>query len=95
MRFRPVDRADQAIGEQRNVEPELRRYRVDALLVLSEQVQKQRGKAAVMQHFSDAAIAGAVTAASTTVREDDESAGICRNRQVAVEHVAGKIQPNR
>src|SRR5690606_1709538 len=81
----PVDRADEAAGEQWDIEAQLARHRVDALLLGREQVHEERGEAAGLEACGDVAVARAEAAAARAVREDDDAARGCGQCEVAIE----------
>jgi hypothetical protein len=76
-----VDRADDALGEQRDVETILGRHRIGPLLAFGEQIEQRRAEPRLLQRLGDGAIARAVAAAAAAVREDDQTDRIRRPRR--------------
>ena len=76
---------DQAIGKQRDIEPQVRRVLIDVLFLGRQQVDQQRREARALERTRDELVARAVAAAAAAVREQHETCrgAIDDGRQVA------------
>jgi hypothetical protein len=95
VRVCPVDRANQTIGEQWNVESKFGCGSIDAIFVDSEEIQQKCSHAAMVEHIGDRAIARAVSAAAAPMRENHESARIIWDSEITVDGDARQIELNR
>ena len=84
----PIDGADQSIGETWNVETEFTRELIDRVLFAREQIDEERRQRSVSKHIGHEAIASAEAAASTAVREEDDTNWLGRYGEGAVNHDA-------
>jgi hypothetical protein len=82
---RPGERTDQAFGEQRDVEPQVRGGSLRHLLGRGEQVEQQGRKSGVHERAGDALVPRAEAPRSAAVREHDQPRGLVRNGEVALE----------
>jgi hypothetical protein len=81
----PVDRRDQAPGEQADVEAEMTGAPIGLLLGGGQQVEEQGRDARLVQRRRHPPVAGAVTARSAAVGEEHDPERPVRQREVAVE----------
>src|SRR5207249_9378907 len=81
--FDPVRHKRQTLSQQIDVEPKVHGLTIDDLLVGSEQVDKQRPNAAVVQHLGDVFVSRAVTTASAPMREYHQSGAVFGNMEIA------------
>src|SRR2546423_56710 len=79
------------LGEQADVETELGRAQVDALLVAREQIDQQRADAAPPQHVGDVAVPRAEAARPAAVREHHQTARAVGNQQIAFQGDAAGV----
>ena len=87
----PLARADEAVGEQADVEAEVRRAQVDALLIAREQIDQQRADAAPPQHVGDVAVPRAEAARPAAVREHHQTARAVGDQQIAFQGDAAGV----
>src|SRR5438552_3003091 len=92
MHLRPIDRRNDAVGEQRYVEAKFSSRDVDQFLAVSEEIQQQRAETRMLKHLCHRAVARAVPAASASVRKEDKSVRIGRQTEVAVEGDTSRIE---
>src|SRR5690606_19216066 len=82
----PIGRRHQSLRQQRDVETDVTRAHVRALLLRRQQVQEERGEAGVLERFRDEPVPWAVSAASAAMREEHGAAGVRGSGKVAVEN---------
>ena len=81
----PVRRDHEPRREELDVEPDLRRARVDLLFVRREQIEQERREPLAVQLGGDVLVSRAGATAARAVREEHEAARVVRDRQVAFE----------
>jgi hypothetical protein len=89
MRLRSLDRCDDAIREERDVESKLLSREVDELFLLG---RRQTG---VLQCLCNRTIAQTMPAAAAPVDEDDECLPVGRQAQVTTEGSTRDDEPHR
>src|SRR5256885_13350335 len=94
MRVGPVDRGNEPIGEQGDIESKFRGLRVGNVFLLGQQVEQQGAEMSTLQYFRDRAIPRAVPATSASVGEDHQAARVWRQTEIAGERIAGDVQPD-
>ena len=85
VRLEPVDGGGQAFCQQRDIEAKLAGALIDQIFLLGKQIEQQGGETSLLQHAGHIAIAGAEAAAAAAVSEEDDSPGIRRDGEVALE----------
>ena len=81
----PVRGPDESLGEQRDIETQVRRLQIDRLLSRGEKVDEQRGQLRLVEQACHQPIAGAMPAAAAPVSEQHDAPGALGQAQIALE----------
>jgi hypothetical protein len=89
----PIGSRDHTIRQKLDVEPEMAGLRVDRFFLRGEEIHQQGPQTRTLEDPRDIAIAAAVAAAATPVREYHDSGAPLRDRQIALQN--GGTRRNR
>jgi hypothetical protein len=87
----PVNRSNQALRKQIDVEAKLGGSKVDRFLLCREQIEQERRQSGVLERSRDVAVARTVTAAAAAMCEQDETGGESGKSQIPIQ----SDRPNR